>query len=470
MKRYLSLLLALVLVLSLVPAIGVSAADANLIDPDLITFEEYEVGTDLSSEFASNTIMATVSDAFAKSGTKSAFVADTSTTSAALLRYQTESAKVLRLEFDIRPTVGGGTFRILNGVRGTANTAFWLGYANKKNADGAYYTAIQYHDGTKWIDLYAFSSTLAGKWHNFIVEANVEGTADIYVDNVFIGSAPRCDAGDYGDNATTAIDAVVFECGAAATTSGSYYLDDLKLVPVVDSFRDDFENKELGFAPGGSFDDPNMATVVEKANKDTGSAKALFLEDTSTTAAASVRAVVNEADGLNLSFNYLGWSGGLQLYITDGARSTANTAYWLQFSGKNVQYYDGTAWVTLKTRDVFFTSWTNIRVEADMEGAKIFVDGELMGTALRAGGSYGTAVTDTIDSVNFVIGAVAGTGNKCYVDDVKLAPPVATLELTSIEVAAAPAKVQYVEGVDALDLTGGELKLTMGNRPNKNLF
>ena len=135
MKRYISMLLALVLVLSLVPAIGVSAADANAIDPDLVTFEEYEVGTDLAGAFASNTIMATVSDTFAKSGTKSAFIADTAANSAALLRYQVESSKVLRLEFDIRPTVGGGGFRILNGVRGDTNTAFWIQYANS-NVDG----------------------------------------------------------------------------------------------------------------------------------------------------------------------------------------------------------------------------------------------------------------------------------------------------------------------------------------------
>lgn len=427
MKRYLSLFLAFVMLLGILPCTA-SAAAAG----DKLTFDDLAVGTDLSGILASGTTMATVSNAFAKSGSNSAELHDTSTTSAAIMRYSGKKVGKQVLEFELRMLSGAVGIRLSNGTRGTANTAFWLQFINVKTtaADGtvSYPTHLQYHDGAKWTTLHNFGTALAGKWQSVRVEVDVANTAKIYVGGQLLGEAPRCDSGDYGDNAKTVIDSVVFEAGAAAATGGKCHIDDVKLSAVVDTVNESFEGMEVGTVPGSPFSDVVMATV-ENASK--GNTKAVYLNDTVSADVALLRASVDKTDALIVDFSVLPVSGAVQLRLTNGARSTANTGFWMQFVNvkgadnvyyTHLKYYSGTAWVDEYTfSESLSNNWHNIHIEAEPgDKAKVMVDSVLIAEIPACTGTYGTNAQNELDSVIFECGTASSTGNRYYIDNVMM--------------------------------------------------
>ena len=427
MKRCLSFLLAVVLLLGAMPVTGI-AAEADLPDPDVVTFEYWTTGSDLASIFASGTTMATVSSAQAKDSTKSAELKDTSASSAAILRYETEKNSFLDMSFDMFPVVGGIRFRLSNGVRSVDNTAFWIGLTNKQ-VNGKFYTFLEYYDGSEWIDLHQFEGTLAKKWHAVQVQAAVGSKAAVYVDGVFVAEVPRCGNG-YGANVTTGINSVIFECGDAENTGANIYLDNLKLAPIADTVVETFEDYGVGDVPHFPFMDANMVSVSNAQAKD--GTKSVCLADTVADQVSVLRRITGKSGALAVEFDMRPTVGAVQFRISNGIRSEANTAFYIKFANKAVngvyytffQYYDGSAWVDgYQFNGALANNWHAVRVEASATGnAKVFVDSQFIGEAMHCTGTYGSKAKTEIDSVIFECGDSNNASWSYYLDNVKLAP------------------------------------------------
>ena len=218
--------------------------------------EDFEMAPgSIPSFFASGSVQAEISDEAGKNSAMSAKLYDTATNTAALLRYETLKSKDLRLEFDALTKSTAIQFRITNGARGNANTAFWVRINTNQ---------VQYYDGNqvKWVNLGNSFNSIANTWTAIRVEASANGVADIYVNGAYIGAVPRTE-GEYGANATTMIDSVVFEGGDAGSVGALFYVDNLKLAPKASADGEDFDKQPLNATPENvpGYVDSNAAAI-----------------------------------------------------------------------------------------------------------------------------------------------------------------------------------------------------------------
>lgn len=141
---------------------------------------------------------------------------------AANMYYAGSKDTELSLDFDLCPVSGVVTFKILNGTNATANTAFWIKLQ---------YNGVYYYDGSTYQKI-ADTGYISSQWNAVHVDVTNTGDdvgADIYLNGVLVGSAPKC-GGNYGSNTIENIDGVFFHTnGGTSATPNHFYLDNLKL-------------------------------------------------------------------------------------------------------------------------------------------------------------------------------------------------------------------------------------------------
>lgn len=447
MKRYISLLLALVMVVGMIPATAVLAeenaapvlAEENFDD---VALEFPSVDTiDGVGEYTAAQIKADP----AREG-YALWAGDEEGAIVPALTYTFDSTSNVTVEFDVNVSDPNAlnVLRLYNDdYTNFQKVAISLNFSNQ---------GLRYYNGSAWT-AYDKNVTLpVNEWVKIRIELipGKSGEAKIYMDDVNVLTIPGSELlGTMANNANS-VNGIYFASNKADRT---FYLDNLKIdaapyqATETPTSATGFEAMEAGVLAGDPIVSASQAIVETVTNADESTNNVLHLDDQSETAAAVAGLTVKDSEVLTATFKYKGVKGALQMYITDGGRSTANSAYFLQFSGKNVQYYDGAAWQTLVTLDYFLTAWTNIKIEAGLETAKIYIKNELVAEAPRAGGSYGTNVKNALDSIYFVIGssASASTSN-CYLDDVSLAgntrdvtvTPYVGTDFESMTVDAAP--------------------------------
>lgn len=419
MKRYLALLLALVMVVGLIPTTAVLAEENAA---PVLADENFD---DVALEFPSVDTVPGVGEY-----TAAQIKADPSRDGYALwagdeegaivpaLTYTFDSTSNVTVEFDVNVSEKNAlnVLRLYNNdYTNFQKVAISLNFSNQ---------GLRYYNGSAWTAYNADVTLPVNEWVKIRIELipGKDGEAKIFLDDVNVLIIPGSELQGTMANDANSVNGIYFASNKADRT---FYLDNLKIdaapyqATETPTSSTGFEAMEVDAAPSDPIINASLAKVVAITNEESTN-NVLFLNDDSATASAGAGLTVKDSQVLKTTFKYKGVKGALQMYITDGGRATANTAYFLQFSGKNVQYYDGAAWQTLVTLDYFLTSWTNISIEADMESAKIYIKGELVAEAPRTGGSYGSNVTNVLDSVFFAIGGAASVDSNCYLDDVSL--------------------------------------------------
>lgn len=216
-----------------------------------ISFEDMTAGVAPTGMQA--TSLATVTDTKGSKSSQSVYLDDRSTSETAFMHYQqgTKEKDVI-VKFDLLIERGQAQFKLLNGGHSYANTMYWIGFENGK---------LKCHSNS-W-QILSSSGVPNGGWHTVKVIAkdfdNPNSRADVYVDDVFLGSVPR-ESGSYGTNMAGGLDGIYFLSAGGAADDDSFYVDNF-------SFGQYQEREMLTLDQSGVFD---LASASEDVIDETG--------------------------------------------------------------------------------------------------------------------------------------------------------------------------------------------------------
>jgi|GEM_PF-902417 len=200
----------------------------------------------------------------------------------------------------------------------------------------------------------------------------------------------------------------------ASGTTGYISLNELELY----STEDTFENNALADVPYG-YTDASMATVSDADGFE--SDRALYINDTSSSSIAVIKKITEATDSKQLTFRLkptaYGTNGAIMFDILANVTSGNPTAYhFASFSNGSLKYYNGSAWVQIGgAGTVPFNTWSQIRVDATLTSANVYVNGTLIGSA----GMYANpANVINFNGYAFASSGTTPVGDKAYIDDV----------------------------------------------------
>lgn len=414
MKRYLSLLLALVMVVGMIPVTSLAAEEAttnsiveNFDDVAFAALDDISAVTSYRD--------ATIAQAPDRTG-NAVKLSDTNSEDKLYpeIKFAHGSTTHAVVEFDIYAT---NTTNISLRFGNSAVTAAFLQF--RSNGVWIY----RYDPATKTGEYELFSEEAANAkivaktWNTFRVEVTlVDGNAQtkLKVNGVEYGTSDA-----FYRNQQAAIDNFYVQ---AVSASQNIYIDNLKMT--ADPFVHTFENLAADAVPGEPFTHANMAKVTT-AQKKSGT-KSVELRDSEASGYPTLRLPTTKSSAFVAEFDFKVGSGSIQFRITNGASSGANTAYWIKTSGAGVYSYDQPTnkWVLMYTHSEYFVKWNTLRVEAGLEKAAIYLNGTKIFDAPRCGGTYGTNATTALDSIIFETGDNTNAKAHLWLDNVKAAPAV----------------------------------------------
>lgn len=293
-----------------------------------------------------------------------------------------------------------------------------------KNNEVAYHLGIfpdgsvKAYNGSSWSVVgSATASTVAvgtGSYSKITVEApTLNANALLYVNGAYKGTVAPLASG------VTGLKGFVFSSGSTAGTGDVARFDDVEFTALNFS-KDTFEGDTIGNPPSG-YDAGSVLSTVTNSAAFVG-AKALRIYDNSTTQLARIsRTTADPAPYKVLDFAAkMSLTNGFGINIRGLVGGAATNIFVVKiYSDGAVKYYNGTSYQQLAPAGTIsnWSSWHNIRIEANASGANVYIDGEWLGVV---GAHFGTATV--IDGFRITSSATASTGDDVLMDEVYFGP------------------------------------------------
>ncbi|WP_127580110.1 hypothetical protein [Paenibacillus koleovorans] len=367
------------------------------------TFESDTLGA-VPAGYYSTGASTTVSNIQAYAGSKSVRIQDTSASVLSALVKKTAPSHAKLLEFQIHPVTVAFTnvFSLSTGDT-TDDIVFQLGV----HTDGR----LKYYDGTAWNYMGAVGTVPMNAWSKIRVYASDTTSADLYVNDVFIGTA-----GLYHWFPT--MDRVIFRSGSTAGTGDEYYIDQVSFIDPQE--EDTFEDGATGSLPA------NYSLIASDVKVSTARAfeggKSLRIYDNNGSASSNAVKVTSISAAKTLEFRMypVAAPGRNIFHVSSGGNALSNIVFMVGVnSNGSVQWYNGSSWVNVGGAGTFtFNKWNQVKLVADdTTAADLYVNGSFVGTI-----GYRNAYT-TMDRFGFMSGSTTGTGDDFYVDNVSFQKP-----------------------------------------------
>lgn len=197
----------------------------------VVTFEAMDAGAVPRGMAKSNLV--TVSDYNGADSAQSVYLNDNSNMDTAYMHYQIPNgAKELTLDFDVYVENGVVSLALTAGDPAlSANKAFQIMFYQHKT---------EMFNGFDWLPLTDESGNemppnmnKKSEWSHVHIEIMnndaANGSAKIYVDGEYIGTAAKTASGGYGTNTAGELDGVYFSSGGPTSIADRYYIDNLSL-------------------------------------------------------------------------------------------------------------------------------------------------------------------------------------------------------------------------------------------------
>ena len=197
----------------------------------VVTFEAMDAGAVPRGMAKSNLV--TVSDYNGADSAQSVYLNDNSNMDTAYMHYQIPNgAKELTLDFDVYVENGVVSLALTAGDPAlSANKAFQIMFYQHKT---------EMFNGFDWLPLTDENGiemppnmNKKSEWSHVHIEITnddaANGSAKIYVDGEYIGTAAKTASGGYGTNTAGVLDGVYFSSGGPTSIADRYYIDNLSL-------------------------------------------------------------------------------------------------------------------------------------------------------------------------------------------------------------------------------------------------
>lgn len=353
--------------------------------------------------------MTWVTESNAYRSARALLINDGSTTALAKISKNVETTKSKRLSVHVEPI--SIAHAIMIDLIGKNNeVAYHVGIF----PDGS----VKAYNGSSWSVIgSATASTVAigtGAYAKITIEApTLNANALLYVNGVYKGAIAPLASG------VTGLKGFVFSSGSTAGTGDVARFDDVEFTALNFS-NDTFEGDTLGSAPS-AYDAGSVLSTVTNSAAFLGT-KSLRINDNSSSHLAQIsRTTADPATYKVLDFEAkMTLANGFGINIRGLVGSTSTNIFVVKvYADGSVKYYNGSSYQQLAPAGTVsgWSSWHNIRIEANASAANVYIDGKWLG-AVSA--HFGTA--SVINGFRITSSGTASTGDDVLLDEVYFGP------------------------------------------------